>query len=155
MADRSTGGRTPRRWSVARKAAILAELGEQGATLSVVARRHAIAPSLLNRWRSTATDERRPALPRFGEVIADVIGPRDAVIGERRSDTLPNADCHGRGPPEYGDDDFRCGGRRWVHLMALVAADLIRPATVPCTSREEAPRLRRSYARPRCARACP
>jgi transposase-like protein len=54
MADGSTGGRTRRRWSVARKAAILAELGEPGVTLSVVARRHAIAPSLLHRWRSGA-----------------------------------------------------------------------------------------------------
>jgi transposase len=80
MADRSTGGRTRRRWSVARKAAILEELGEPGATLSVVARRHAIAPSLLHRWRSDATDERRPALPRFAEVIADVVAPRDVAI---------------------------------------------------------------------------
>ena len=80
MADRGTGGRTRRRRSVARKAAILAELGEPGATLSVVARRHAIAPSLLHRWRSNATDERRPALPRFAEVIADVVAPRDAAI---------------------------------------------------------------------------
>ena len=60
MADGSTGGRTRRRWSVAR--------------------RHAIAPSLLHRWRSDATDERRPALPRFAEVIADVVAPRDAAI---------------------------------------------------------------------------
>ena len=80
MADGSTDGRTRRRWSVARKAAILEELGEPGATLSVVARRHAIAPSLLHRWRSNATDERRPALPRFAEVIADVVAPRDAAI---------------------------------------------------------------------------
>jgi transposase-like protein len=80
MADRGTGGRTRRRWSVARKAALLAELGEPGATLSVVARWHAIAPSLLHRWRSDATDERRPALPRFAEVIADVVAPRDAAI---------------------------------------------------------------------------
>jgi transposase-like protein len=80
MADRGTGGRTRRRWSVARKAALLAELGEPGATLSVVARWHAIAPSLLHRWRSDATDERRPALARFAEAIADVIGPRDAAI---------------------------------------------------------------------------
>jgi transposase-like protein len=80
MADGSTDGRTRRRWSVARKAAIVAELGEPGATLSVVARRHAIAPSLPHRWRSNATDERRPALPRFAEVIADVVAPRDAAI---------------------------------------------------------------------------
>jgi transposase len=80
MADRGTGGRTRRRWSVARKAAILAELGEPGATLSVVARRHAIAPSLLHRWRSDATDERRPARPRFAEVVAAVVAPRDAAI---------------------------------------------------------------------------
>jgi transposase-like protein len=80
MADGSTGGRTRRRWSVARKAAILAELGKPGATLSVVARRHAIAPSLLHRWRSNATAERRPALSRFAKVIADVVAPRDAAI---------------------------------------------------------------------------
>jgi transposase len=80
MADRGTGGRTRRRWSVARKAAILAELSEPGATLSVVARRHAIAPSLLHRWRSNATAERRPTPPRFAEVIADVVAPRDAAI---------------------------------------------------------------------------
>ncbi len=80
MADGSTGGRTRRRWSVARKAAILAELGEPDATLSVVARRHAIAPSLLYRWRSNATAERRPALPRFAEVIADGVAPLDAAI---------------------------------------------------------------------------
>ena len=86
MADGSTGGRTRLRWSAARKAAIVAELGEPGATLSIVARRHAIAPSLLHRWRSNATGSRRPALARFAEVIADVVAPRDAAIEIEASD---------------------------------------------------------------------
>ena len=80
MADGSTSGRIRRRWSVARKAAIVAELGEPGATLSIVARRHEIAPSVLHRWRSNSTDKRRPAIARFAEVITDVVAPRDAAI---------------------------------------------------------------------------
>jgi DNA polymerase-3 subunit epsilon len=65
MADGSTGGRTRRRWSVARKAAILVELGEPGATLSVAARRHAIAPSLLRRWRRDRTCRSRSTWSRL------------------------------------------------------------------------------------------
>ena len=99
MADRGTGGQTRRRWSVARKAAILAELGEPGATLSVVARRHAIAPSLLHRWRSDATDECRPALPRFAEVIADVVAPHDAA---RQPGTEPGLLRRSAGNPIQG-----------------------------------------------------
>jgi hypothetical protein len=58
MANGGTGGRTPRRWSVAREATILEQLGEPGATLSIVAHRHAIMPSGLHRWRSNAADKR-------------------------------------------------------------------------------------------------
>jgi len=80
MVDRSTTGRTRRRWSVARKASIVAELREPGATLSAVARRHGLSPGLLYRWRSISQDDRRPAVPRFAAVIADIAVPRDAAI---------------------------------------------------------------------------
>jgi transposase len=80
MADRSTRGRTRRRWSTARKAAIVAELREPGATLSAVARRHGLSPGLLYRWRSISLDDQRPAVPRFAEVIAGIAVPRDAAI---------------------------------------------------------------------------
>jgi transposase len=80
MADQSTRGRTRRRWSTARKAAIVAELREPGATLSAVVRRHGLSPGLLYRWRSISLDDQRPSVPRFAEVIADIAVLRDAAI---------------------------------------------------------------------------
>ena len=46
MAGKGTDGRTRRRWSAARKAAIVGELHQPGATLSSVARRHALSPGI-------------------------------------------------------------------------------------------------------------
>jgi transposase-like protein len=42
VASKGTYGRTRGRWSAARKAAIVRELRQPGATLSAVARRHAM-----------------------------------------------------------------------------------------------------------------
>ena len=42
---------TRRVWSAAEKAAIVGEMGEDGANVSEIARRHGVAQSLLYRWR--------------------------------------------------------------------------------------------------------
>src|SRR5690349_17765862 len=55
-----------RRWTVAEKTALLAELEAEGGRVAVVARRHRISESLLYSWRSAwkaATAARRPGEP--------------------------------------------------------------------------------------------
>jgi hypothetical protein len=77
MAGKGTDGRTRRRWSAARKAAIVGELHQPGATLSSVARRHALSPG---RWRSDWPPQPGSVPPRFAEVIVDAEPPRDTSI---------------------------------------------------------------------------
>jgi transposase len=56
---------TRRSWTREQKQAILAEAKKSATTVSAVARRHGIAPSLLFRWRREAFDaERAAALPQ-------------------------------------------------------------------------------------------
>ena len=55
---------TRRAWTREQKQAVLAEAKNAATTVSAVARRHGIAPSLLFRWRREAVDaERAAALP--------------------------------------------------------------------------------------------
>ncbi len=60
---------TRRSWSREQKQAILAETQNPATTISAVARRHNVQPSLLFRWRRDALDEQRaaalPAQPAF------------------------------------------------------------------------------------------
>jgi transposase len=60
---------TRRSWSRDEKRAILAEARDPETTVSAVARRHGLHPSLLFRWRRDALDEERaaarPAEPAF------------------------------------------------------------------------------------------
>lgn len=60
---------TRRSWSREEKRAIIAEAREARTTVSAVARRHGLHPSLLFRWRRDALDAERlaaqPAQPRF------------------------------------------------------------------------------------------
>jgi transposase len=52
---------TRRSWSRDQKRAIIAETREAGTTVSAVARRHGVQPSLLFRWRSDLLDGERAA----------------------------------------------------------------------------------------------
>lgn len=56
---------TRRRWSLEQKRAIVAEIGDGGATLSQVARRHGLHASQLFRWRAdlAATTAPEPGAP--------------------------------------------------------------------------------------------
>jgi transposase len=56
---------TRRRWSLEQKRAIVAEIGDGGATLSEVARRHGLHASQLFRWRAdlAATPAPAPDVP--------------------------------------------------------------------------------------------
>ena len=80
VAGKGTDGRTRRRWSAARKAAIVGELLQPGATLSSVARRHTLSPGLLHRWRRDWPPQPGSVPPRFVEVIVDAVPPRDTSI---------------------------------------------------------------------------
>jgi transposase-like protein len=80
MASKGTDGRTRRRWSAARKAAILAAPSGPGTTPSAIARRHALSPGLLHRWRRGWAPQPGPVPPRFAEVIVDAGSPRDTAI---------------------------------------------------------------------------
>ena len=52
---------TRRSWSHDQKRSIIAETREPGTTVSGIARRHGVQPSLLFRWRSELLDEERAA----------------------------------------------------------------------------------------------
>ena len=58
-----------RRWSVDQKLAILAEAGQPGMSISYVARRHGISPSLLFGWRRM-TEGGKEAIRADDEVVA-------------------------------------------------------------------------------------
>ena len=62
-----------RRWAAAEKKAIVQETYEPGMTLSLVARRHAIAPSQLFYWRR-----------RMEEGALTGVGSEERVVPERR-----------------------------------------------------------------------
>jgi transposase len=59
-----------RRWSVDQKLAILAEAGQPGMSISYVARRHGISPSLLFGWRRRMTEGGKEAIRADDEVVA-------------------------------------------------------------------------------------
>jgi transposase len=66
-----------RRRTRAEKDAIVAELSAGGATVSAVARKHNISPSLLFRWRRELSDKpakRSSPSPRFLPVMVDAPG---------------------------------------------------------------------------------
>ncbi len=77
---------TRRAWTWEQKQAILAEAKNASTTISAVARRHGLAPSLLFRWRREALDAERaaalPAQPAF--VPLCLPGPVSAEACERR-----------------------------------------------------------------------
>ena len=54
---------TRRRWSEAERRTILAEADQSGVTVSEIARRHGLSPSLLFRWRREFGKTRKRATP--------------------------------------------------------------------------------------------
>jgi len=59
-----------RRWSVDQKLAILAEAGQPGMSISYVARRHGISPSLVFGWRRWMAEGGKEAVRADDEVVA-------------------------------------------------------------------------------------
>ena len=59
-----------RRWSVDQKLAILAEAGQPGMSISYVARRHGISPSLVFGWRRRMAEGGKEAVRADDEVVA-------------------------------------------------------------------------------------
>ena len=59
-----------RRWSVDQKLAILAEAGQPGMSISYVARRHGIAPSLVFGWRRRMAEGGKEAVRADDEIVA-------------------------------------------------------------------------------------
>jgi transposase len=81
---------TRRSWSREQKRAILAETGEPGTTISEVARRHGVRPSLLFRWRRDILDEERaasqPPQPAFVPLLLP--SPANAAPVERAASSI-------------------------------------------------------------------
>jgi len=59
-----------RRYSVDQKLAVLAEAAQPGMSISYVARRHGISPSLLFGWRRRMTEGGKEAIRADDEVVA-------------------------------------------------------------------------------------
>ena len=67
--DTSPGIRT-RRWSLSRKKAIVMESFAQGASVSVVARKHNVAPSQLYAWRKQLEEGAEMGIQAKGRVVS-------------------------------------------------------------------------------------
>jgi transposase len=67
--DILSGSERRRRWTAAEKVAIVNETYEPGVTVSLVARRHGIAPNQLFHWRKLAAQGALTAAGRGEEVV--------------------------------------------------------------------------------------
>ena len=80
-----------RRYSLDQKLAVLAEAAQPGMSISYVARRHGIAPSLLFGWRRRMTEGGKEAVRADDEVVANAelraaqkrIRELERVLGKR------------------------------------------------------------------------
>lgn len=81
-----TGAGRRRDWSAEDKARIVAESFEPGATVSAVARRHALSPQQLFTWRRQ-TREATDAVPAF---VPAVVAPEAAPASERPAPARPS-----------------------------------------------------------------
>jgi transposase len=81
---------TRRSWSRERKRAIIAEAECTGTSVSAVARRHDLRPSLLFRWRREALEEGRAAAlpPQPAFVPLRLPGPANPTPGERTTSAV-------------------------------------------------------------------
>ncbi len=99
-----TGAGRRRRWSAEAKAVIVAESCEPGTSVSVVARRHDISPSLLFLWRrQMRTNNRDAGLDRIDKAVfvpVRVASTESSELGE-----MPAIEI------EVGDIRIRVGGR--------------------------------------------
>jgi|ERR1700691_2321383 transposase len=77
---------TRRGWTREQKQAILIEANNPATTVSAVARRHSVAPSLLFRWRREALDAERAAAlpPQPAFVPLSLPGPVSTEAWERK-----------------------------------------------------------------------
>jgi transposase len=99
-----TGAGRRRRWSAEAKAAIVAESCEPGTSVSVVARRHDISPSLLFLWRrQMRTNNCDTGLDRTDEAV--FVPVRVANAGSSESREASNIEI------EVGDIRIRVAGR--------------------------------------------
>jgi transposase len=81
---------TRRSWSREQKRAIITETQGTRTTVSAVARRHGLHPSLLFRWRRDALEEERAAaLPRQPAFVQlRLPGPAEAAPSERAATSM-------------------------------------------------------------------
>ncbi|QEL21936.1 transposase (plasmid) [Bosea sp. F3-2] len=82
-----TGAGRRRDWSAEDKARIVAESFEPGATVSAVARRHALSPQQLFTWRR----EIRKAADAVPAFVSAVVAPEPAVTPQRPAPTSRRA----------------------------------------------------------------
>jgi transposase len=74
-----TGAGRRRSWSVAEKAAIIAESYGAGETVCAVARRHGLTPQQLFTWRRLARRSALAALPMFVPAVVETTEPEPAT----------------------------------------------------------------------------
>ena len=83
--------RTRRDWSPSEKRRILDEMAAPGANVSLIARRHGVAQSLIYRWRKDAEAAGGTANQSFVPVA---IAPPMALTGPAAPELLPLAAAH-------------------------------------------------------------
>ena len=82
-----TGAGGRRRWTLDDKARIVEETLDQGASVSVVARRHGLTPQQVFAWRREARKRSEEAGPQFVPAVVEV----RSTHRRRRQQTAPRA----------------------------------------------------------------
>jgi hypothetical protein len=96
-----TGVARRRRFTTEQKMAIIAETMQPGVSMSYVARRHGLSPSLVFRWRSLMSEGGREAVRADDEVVPAIRGQAPWGKGARAGAAFGSQDHEG-GDPEGG-----------------------------------------------------
>ena len=96
-----TGVARRRRFSTEQKLAVVAETMQPGMSISYVARRHGLSPSLVFRWRRLMSEGGQEAVRADDEVVAALRGSPAGRAGAR-SRTAARPQDHGGRDPQGG-----------------------------------------------------
>lgn len=121
-----TGVQHRRRFSLEEKLRFVAESNQPGMSVSFVARKHGIVPSLLFHWRRRLAEGGREAV----RVDDEVIGAAEARQAKRAG---ARTGAHPR-PQDYGERDSARGARRRTRKKTDLAADLAGRGHWPMTA---------------------
>src|SRR5215468_12744224 len=96
-----------RRWSVDQKLAILAETGQPGMSISYVARRHGISPSLVFGWRRRMSEGGKEAVRADDDGCGSQLDSTNGSFSSRQDQQQRTIPAVGSPAQRYSPPPFR------------------------------------------------